>query len=229
MRFFRRETTLFALLAFAGAAHASEKQSAAPSTEPISFRGYYFLRAKPYVSLQREEQHQWVEVGGVFFGYTVLSLDSEGKTVTLRDRNGLESKLGVSSLPATNLHGPKKVSASFAERFARPLGLGKGEIRPTEIIEVFPSQDTPRKVADLNWEWIRSEKNPMREKAALPMGLEAAAWAEMNNQQKTDLVELFRQHGWALTGVITNKGIDFHAIRLTPEGITKSTLKIQTK
>lgn len=55
--------------------------------------------------------------------------------------------------------------------------------------------------ASLDWAWIRSDRNPMRDAPEpLPMSV-IQTWAGLDEDLKTEFRNYYRAHGWELTGV----------------------------
>ncbi len=93
-------------------------------------------------------------------------------------------------------------------RPADPRGPVPPEVaRASEIVDVFPAVGHVPSSEGLDWDWIQSDANPMKKMATVPSTAETAHWSKLNAAQRADLVELYRQCGWAITVFVRRNGL----------------------
>lgn len=179
------------------------------------FRGYFSLGEALYVSVgAQDQQPQWLQVGTIHRANQIVALDLTTQILTVKDPAG-----DLYQLPLTQLEkipGASPVDSSTRAKAVPAMRLPKGPpppgYRPTVVHEVYPPEGTPRSKAPLNWEWVDSEANPMRQ---TPVRFTKSDWEKCRTDgERNDLIEHYRQHGWEVTVKRTNKSLDIDYIKL---------------
>lgn len=199
-------------LALLGAAHGAETTWV--------FRGYFVLGDRSeFVSLQTAtDAARWLPVGGRFADHRIVRLDRAAGTVTLETPTGEERIVRLESAtvgrvalrPAT----PEERTRAEQQRVRLPPPADPrvavpppDVVRAGEIVDVFPAADQAPSAEGLDWAWIQSAENPMKKMATLPSTAESSQWSKLSAAQRADLVELYRQCGWAITVFVRRNGL----------------------
>lgn len=173
------------------------------------FRGYFSLGEAMFVSVgAHDQQSQWLQVGTMHRANQIVALDLTTQILAVRDPAGELYQLPLTQLekspggpPLDSSNRAKAVPAMRLPRGAPPPGY-----KPTVVYEVYPPEGTPRSKTPINWEWIDSEANPMRQ---TPVQFTRSDWEKCRTDaERNDLIEHYRQHGWEVTVKRTNKSLD---------------------
>jgi len=173
------------------------------------FRGYFSLGEALFVAVgAHDQQPQWLQVGTMHRANQIVTLDLTTQILTIKDPAG-----DLYQLPLTQLEkspgGPPLDSSTRAKAgpaVRLPQGAPPPGYKPTVVHEVYPPEGMPRSKALLDWEWVDSEANPMRQ---TPVPLTMSDWQKCRTDiERNDLIELYRQHGWEVTVKRTNKSLD---------------------
>lgn len=199
-------------LALLGAVHGAEKEWV--------FRGYFVLGDRSeFVSLQTAtDAARWLPVGARIADHRIVRLDRTAGTVTLETPTGEERivRLETATVGRVTLRPATPEERTRAEqqrvRLSPPadprVAVPPPEVvRAGEIVDIFPAADQTPSAEGLDWDWIQSDGNPMRKTATLPSIAESAQWSKLSAAQRADLVELYRQCGWAITVFVRRNGL----------------------
>jgi hypothetical protein len=200
------------------ASHSLSASDALPDSMPeasqtaakIECRGYFALaEGKEFVSLARVgNSGRWIPVGGRFEDYRVGRLDRAGSAVVLLDASGTEHRVAL-ELAVITTPAPEVNATNARVRLPMPpvsearKGPGPAE---SEIVDVFPADGTIPSTEGLDWDWINSPDNPMLKMATLPSISETKKWSKFTAAERAELVELYRQCGWAISVFIKANG-----------------------
>jgi hypothetical protein len=161
------------------------------------------------------EPSKWLTTGMEYHGNTITDIDLEHDVVKVRSADGAAytvplnvAKIGL---------GPGNVSGSRRAAVRLPSTPPSARTTPSDtvVFEVFPPKGTKVSVDDLDFAWIDSSANPMREVPVNPVGGEMLKWRTMTPDEKAAFVETYRQCGWAITVHDTNKGVGFTGQKLS--------------
>lgn len=193
---------------------------AALAAEPVwVFRGYFVLGERSeFVSLQTAtDAPRWLPVGARFAEHRIVRLDRTAGAVVLETPTGEERVVPLASAtvgqvalrPAAPAERP---AADRARVKLSPPSASRGPVPPEvaragEVVDVFPPVGQVPSAEGLDWDWIQSDDNPMRKAPTLPSIAESSQWAKLTAAQRADLVELYRQCGWALTVYVRRNGL----------------------
>jgi hypothetical protein len=195
-----------------------------------TFRGFFVLGdGKEFVSLSRPgHEARWVPVPGNIQGHRIAKLDRAKQVVTLVTSAGEELlvRLEGATIGTVKLQpapAPEIVETEAGPRVKLPVPAGARPERPTppgaEVVDVFLAKGTVPSTEGLDWDWIRSDDNPMKKMATVPSISETKNWGKLTPEQRADLIELYRQNGWAITVFVTRSGYiaaNFKAITPPP-------------
>lgn len=179
----------------------------------LRLRGYFALGdGNEYVSLSsRSGDGRWVPIGGRFEQFKLAQFDRAAGVLTLVSDSGEKRVISLEAAPVRVAGNSVRPAIDGAKVRFSPTGTAVPESRTLprefEVVDVFPPEGGIPSAEGLDWEWIRSEANPMRNQATLPSLDESRKWANLTPAQKQDLVELYRQCGWALTVYVRRKGL----------------------
>lgn len=178
--------------------------------------GLLSINGSPRVVVQQNgTPSKWLEEGMEYRGNTIVSINLSTNLVTIKGSDG--------SLYTLPLNTSKIVVGDAAP------GLGRAAMRmpdrprrassssgETVVYELYPPKGTPVRVDDLDFAWINSDANPMKNNPINPAGREMLKWREMKPEEKDVFIETYRQCGWAVTVHDTNKGVGFSGTKLSP-------------
>lgn len=182
--------------------------------------GFFSLgERRDYVSLAPPSggAARWWPIGASVEGWRLVAFDRQRGQLTLENAAGerlaiplrAETVGQVALRPLTEME--RGHAARERVRLPRPSGpqvASSPELRRSaEIVDVFPALDSAPSADGLDWEWIESEDNPMRRVATLPSTAESAHWAKLSPAARADLVELYRQCGWAIRVFVRGNGL----------------------
>lgn len=138
----------------------------------VAFNGFLSTGKQIIVSLTLPDgRTTWCAKGDSIGEYEVVDINLESESVTVTDAKGQRMMIRISG---TNIQ-------TTADQIAK-----KTEIIPAE---------------KLNWNWIRSDANPMRrEPKPLPVWV-ATDWANLDENLRNDYRNYYRTHGWELVRV----------------------------
>lgn len=182
-----------------------------------AFRGFFVLGdGKEFVSLSRPgHEARWVPVPGSIQGHRIAKLDRAKQVVTLITASGEEMHVPlegavIGKVKLQPAPPPEVVQTEAGPRVKLPVPASAGLERPTppgaEVVDVFPAPGTVPSTEGLDWDWIRSDDNPMKEMATVPSISETKNWGKLTPEQRADLIELYRQNGWAITVYVKRSG-----------------------
>lgn len=184
------------------------------------FRGFCVLgEGREFVSLaDASGGARWIPVGNRVDGHRIARLDRAGGVVTLVAPDGRElavplqgATVGDVKLRPATPDEARRAAADTAARVKLPGSAHRGDptapLSESEIVDIFPAPGSTPSAEQLDWAWIRSDENPMREMATLPSRAESAKWGRLTAAERADLVELYRQCGWAITVFVKRNGL----------------------
>jgi len=180
------------------------------------FVGYEVLGDVTFVRLEATGQpSRWVKVGEPYGDYVTERLDRAADVLHLRTRDGekREAKLTVARIREGR-------SDANRVRFPAPSASASGRpaVKAVEVYSVYPPGDAPRSEEGLDWAWIESKANPMRQLPLQPSIREQERLAQRSEAEKEELVELYRQSGWHVTITHDSAGVGISYRKITPPG-----------
>lgn len=188
----------------------------------LRFGGFFVVNSEEFVALSEADGRiAWVKVGEMFGDYRVRKLDRSADTlyVTLG-----QEKLVV---PMSKQKVLKEESKPALVRLPDSPGKPTASVKSSKVISRFPASDLgERSTEGLNWDWINSDKNPMRKLPIQPSISEQDAWPNLSESAKEDLVELYRQHGWHITVELNEAGVGVRYRKATPPSETDQKMSV---
>lgn len=161
----------------------------------LELRGIVVEGDKPVASIINTEARvpnsTWLSVGQSVNDYVIQKIDVEQGLVTLRSQKHEQTLILK-----------KAAIQPFNNVYRLPVAepKQKSNVPENRVVEEYPNKDSISKngtnSVPLNWDWIRSEKNPMRNAPSLPpLGI-STVWKGMTEAQKEGMIQDYRQHGW---------------------------------
>lgn len=158
----------------------------------------------------------WVRVGGVFSGNRVVALSTDLKRLDIIDERGQQYSV---PLEQSVIFGQPTVTTGIRRLVgdsARPKSPGQDAA--VEIFEAYPPKGSLRSNQGLDWDFIKSSRNPLRDRpdSVLKEYSKVSDWLLLPPQRKQALIEQLRQHGWHLQVVASSEGLSFLGRRASP-------------
>ncbi|MDX2152998.1 MAG: hypothetical protein SFV54_19805 [Bryobacteraceae bacterium] len=161
---------------------------------------------------------RWLQVGDRVGGNVVLEIEAAGGRATLADSDGATYSiiLGQGSIgfgrsagaaTAPKLHRLSSLPPSEAE-------MARARATPTIVLDTYPEPARTIRTDDLDFAWIESDANPMKQQPVYPVGGEMLKWPSRTPEQKAEFLDLYRNCGWDMTVVTTNKGVSLRGKRI---------------
>jgi hypothetical protein len=212
-------------LAFAIAVYfpaiCSGEPEASPAVRITEVPGFLVQRGKASVAVRITGLHsKWLEEGMTYERNTIEVIDVSLALVKIRDPQGVEYVLPLNINTIVGEVGVRAKSDAPKPAILLPhvaeSEAQKSRRRETVIYDVYPKKGFKPRVDDLDWDWIKSDQNPMRERPTNPVDREFNKWPSMNQAEKDAFIELYRQCGFEVSVVTDNKGVGMVSHRLQP-------------
>lgn len=157
---------------------------------------------------------KWVKVGESFHEYRLVRLDTAADLLYLQ--GAAQGEIAVKLARArVKLGGASQAPVRLP--VPRTPSPRSGPVPLNETYSVFPANEIQRSEAGLDWDWIESERNPMRRAPIQPSIAEQEQWPHLSEAEKGELVELYRQCGWHITISHRSSGVGLSYVKIKRE------------
>ncbi len=184
--------------------------------------GFLIARNQPTVAVKIEGLHsKWLQEGMSYEGNTIVAVDVPNAVVRVRDPSGKEYTLplNISKIaPAPGLvPAPDGTKVAVALPHVTESKDQVSRRTETVVYDVYPPKGFKPRTDDLDFDWIGSDRNPMRVQPANPNGKDFLKWPTLTQAEKDAFIELYRQCGYDINVVTDNKGVGMLARRINPK------------
>lgn len=153
------------------------------------FEGILVARGQSAALICLEDgRSKWCVPGDRIGGYELIKIDRVSEEVTLSNQNGETTRIRISTST-----------------------IGKVDITALKPVKALTA------LRDLDWKWIKSDANPMRQRPEPLPEWAVLAWETSGDDFRTDFLNFYRAHGWELSRVEGKPGgrvrMDFNPLQ----------------
>ncbi|MCX6943517.1 MAG: hypothetical protein NT173_01910 [Opitutales bacterium] len=182
--------------------------------------GFLTQGTKALVAVRIEGLHsKWLGEGMSFEGNTILAIDVPNALVKIRDPLGAEYSLPLNIskiIEAPSIHKKDGSKAASLLPHVPESEIQKARRTETVIHDIYPPRGFKPRTDDLDFDWIKSAQNPMRDRPMNPVDREFIKWPSLSQAEKDAFIELYRQCGYGINVSTDNKGVGMLSRRLQP-------------
>jgi hypothetical protein len=158
----------------------------------------------------------WIKVGQKLGENVLVSADPATEVAVMRDEKGESYSLTMIRAMVNEEASPAKMQPP--PNFVPDPRLANFKPPPYIVYESYPEPGTRRSNEGLDWEFILSDRNELRNPYPFfksYMGPNAVVdWLLLGSEQKAALVEKLRQHGWHMQITASSHGLGISAQRI---------------